>query len=257
MTQNPLQLFDMQFAERRAEFQAILPSNCTFEKFARIVKTAAIQNHEILNADRKSLFMSCHKAAQDGLLPDGREAALVVYNIKQKDNTYKKMVQYMPMLAGVLKKVRNSGELTTIYAQVVYEADEFDYILGDSETIIHRPFIEGDRGKAIAVYAIAHTKDGGIYREVMNFAEIERIRSFSKNKDGLTWTEHWSEMAKKTAIRRLAKRLPMSTDLEQIIQRDDETLELKPKIVNSPIDDINKQIIDNARKDKDSSIVTS
>ncbi len=91
----------------------------------------------------------------------------------------------------------------------------------------------------------------------MNFAEIERIRSFSKNKDGLTWTEHWSEMAKKTAIRRLAKRLPMSTDLEQIIQRDDETLELKPKIVNSPIDDINKQIIDNARKDKDSSIVTS
>ncbi len=239
----PYQLLDTQFIERKAEFQAVLPSNCTFERFTRIVKLATIQNPDLLTADRASLFISCFKTAQDGLLPDGKESALVVfYNNKQN----KKIVQYMPMLAGILKKIRNSGELSSLYAHVVYDADEFDYALGDNENIIHRPFMGTDRGKVIAVYAVAHTKDGAIYREVMSITEIEKIRAFSKAKDGEAWREHWSEMAKKTVIRRLAKRLPMSTDLEQIIQRDDEVFnyDKQTKQVNaiSAIENINKQV---------------
>ncbi len=246
-TQNPMQLLDIQFAERKAEFQAVLPSNCSFERFARIVKTAAIQTPELLAADRASLFMSCFKTAQDGLLllPDGREAALVIYNTKQKDGSYKKLVQYMPMVGGVLKKVRNSGELASISAHVVYDKDEFDYCLGDYEHITHKPTV-GERGKPICAYAIVKTKDNAIYREVMSVNDIEKIRSISKSKDGQAWKEHWAEMAKKTVIRRISKRLPMSTDLEQVIHRDDEMFEFnnKPKPVNTAIDTINKQVID-------------
>lgn len=244
-TPNPLQLLEMQFVERKSEFQAVLPSNCTFERFARIVKTAAIQTPELLTADRASLFMSCFKTAQDGLLPDGREAALVIYNTKQRDGSYKKLVQYMPMVGGVLKKVRNSGELASISSHVVYDKDEFDYCLGDSEHITHRPAV-GERGNSICVYAIARTKDNAIYREVMSITEIEKIRNLSKSKDGQAWKEHWAEMAKKTVIRRISKRLPMSTDMEQVIQRDDEifTFDNKPKPHHSTIDAINQQIID-------------
>ena len=248
--QNPLQLLDIQFAERKAEFQAVLPSNCTFERFARIVKTAVIQSPELLSADRASLFMSCFKTAQDGLLPDGREAALVIYNTKQKDGSYKKLVQYMPMVGGVLKKVRNSGELASISAHVVYENDDFDYCLGDEEHITHKPSV-GDHGKAICAYAIVKTKDNAIYREVMSVAEIEKIRNLSKSKDGQAWKEHWAEMAKKTVIRRISKRLPMSTDLEQVIQRDDEMFEFDNNkstktsaMTNMAIETINKQVID-------------
>jgi hypothetical protein len=42
------------------------------------------------------------KLAQDGLLPDGREAAVVMFGNK---------AQAMPMIAGILKKVRQSGEV--------------------------------------------------------------------------------------------------------------------------------------------------
>lgn len=239
----PYQLLDTQFMERKAEFQAVLPNNCTFERFTRIIKLATIQNPDLLTADRASLFISCFKTAQDGLLPDGRESALVVfYNNKQN----KKMVQYMPMLAGILKKIRNSGELSSLYAHIVYDADEFDYVLGDNESILHRPFMDKDKGKIIAVYAVAHTKDGAIYREVMSIAEIEKVRNFSKSKDGEAWKSHWTEMAKKTVIRRLAKRLPMSTDLEQIIQRDDEVFNHDKQIKQSDtvyaIENINKQV---------------
>ena len=243
--QTPLQSLDIQFLDRKAEFQAVLPSNCTFERFTRIIKTAAIQTPELLSADRPSLFMSCFKAAQDGLLPDGKESALVIYNTK-KNGVYVKTVQYMPMIGGVLKKVRNSGELASISAVVVYENDEFDYCLGDDEHIKHRPTLS-ERGKPICAYAIAKTKDGAIYRDVMTVNDIEKTRNISKSKDGTAWKEHWAEMAKKTVIRRLAKYLPMSTDLEQVISRDDEMFDfnaLNQKPVNSTIEKLNRQIVE-------------
>ena len=243
--QTPLQALDIQFLDRKAEFQAVLPSNCTFERFTRIIKTAAIQKPELLTADRPSLFMSCFKAAQDGLLTDGKESALVIYNIK-KNGIYINAVQYMPMIAGLLKKIRSSGELSSIAAHVVYQNDEFDYCLGDEEYIKHKPSIK-ERINPICVYAIAKTKDGAIYREVMNVSEIEKIRNISKAKDSTAWKEHWGEMAKKTVIRRLSKLLPMSTDVEQVIQRDDEMFDfnnIPQKPINPTIEALNKQIID-------------
>jgi len=244
--QTALQVLEAEFADRKADFQAVLPSNCTFERFIRVIKTAAIQTPELLTVDKPTLFMSCFKAAQDGLLPDGREAALVIYNTKQKDGSFKKLVQYMPMLGGILKKIRNSGDLLTIRPHVIYENDKFNYCLGDNEHIIHEPCMQ-DRGKPIGAYAIAIFKDGAIYREVMNVAEIEKVRNISRAKNSSPWQEHWGEMAKKTVIRRLAKRLPMSTDLEEVIRRDDEMFDFNnapQKQHNPTLEALNRQVIE-------------
>lgn len=194
------------------EFAAALPPHIPVERFMRVVQTAIVSNPTLMNANRKSLFEAAMKAAQDGLLPDGRDGAFV---------TFKDKVQWMPMVGGILKKVRNSGELLTIGAHVVHENDRFSYRLGDEEMIDHEPLLTGDRGDPVIVYAIAKTKDGGIYREVMTVREIEQVRSVSRAKDAGPWKDWWTEMARKTVIRRLAKRLPMSTDLDDLIRRDD------------------------------------
>lgn len=208
------------------EFLAALPPQIDVNKFVRTLMTTVQMNPELLEADRKSLLSGCMKAAQDGLLLDGREAALVTYNTRDnKTGNYVKMAQYMPMVAGILKKVRQSGELLTLSANVAYENDEFVYELGDEERIVHRPLMRGERGVPIAAYAVAKTKDGGIYRDVMTFDEIQNTRSRSRAKDKGPWVTDWSEMAKKTVIRRLAKRLPMSTDLETVVRRDDDLME--------------------------------
>ena len=67
----------------------------------------------------------------------------------------------------------------------------------------------------------------------MSANEIEKIRDISKAKDSQAWKDYWSEMAKKTVIRRISKRLPMSSDLEVIIHRDNETLNFRRHDVNS------------------------
>lgn len=244
--QQALQDLGSQFITRKAEFEAVLPSNCSFERFVGIVRTAIMQNNELLKIEcRPSLFMSCFKAAQDGLLPDGREAALVIYKVKQQNGNIKQQVQYMPMVAGILKKMRTSGELSSISAHVVFERDEFDYSLGDNEYILHKPAL-AFRGKPVCVYAIVKIKDGAVYREVMSFEEIEKIRSISRTRDGITWRNHWAEMAKKTVIRRISKRLPLTSDQEQVIRRDDEMFEFNNNITssnsNNTVDIINNQV---------------
>jgi recombination protein RecT len=202
-----------------AQFKLALPAYIPSEKFVRVVLTAVQGNPDLLSADRRSLYGACMKAAQDGLLPDGREAALVIFNTKNGP-----LVQYMPMFGGLLKKVRNSGELAAITAQVVRKNDKFRYwVDGDGEHLEHEPLMFGDRGEIIGVYALAKTKDGAVYIEVMTEEQVQDVRSVSRAKDSGPWSGRFAdEMRRKTAIRRLSKRLPMATDLEAVFRRDDE-----------------------------------
>lgn len=214
----------------KPQLEKVLPQHVSPEKFMRVVMTAIAQSPDLRAADRSSLLTSCVKCATDGLIPDGREAALVIFNSKDGDRWVKK-VQYMPMVGGILKKVRNSGELLSIGSNVVHEKDVFRYWIDDAgEHITFEPNVAvDDRGKMLCVYAIAKTKDGGVYIEVMSRSQVEQVRSVSKAKDNGPWVSWFGEMARKTVIRRLAKRLPMSTDLEAVIHRDDELYELNQK----------------------------
>ena len=214
------------------EVQKVLPAHVTPERFMRVVMTAIANNPALAKADRRSLLTSAVKAAQDGLLPDGREGALVIFRAKEKgehgDDRWIEKVQWMPMVAGILSKVRRSGELLSLTSNVVYQADQFRYwIDDDGEHITHEPnVLADDRGSIVAVYAIAKTKDAGTYTEVMSLQQIEQVRSVSRSRDSGPWAGWYGEMARKTVIRRLSKRLPMSTDLETVIRRDDELYDL-------------------------------
>jgi recombination protein RecT len=233
----------VQLADLRPELEKVLPAHITPDKFLRVVNTAISQSPDLYKADRRSLFTSCVKCATDGLVPDGREAALVIFNSKEKytdeqgrkQERWVKKVQYMPMVAGILKKIRNSGELKSITCNVAYEKDDFRYWTDDvGEHITHEPNIrDPDRGKFLAVYAILKTNDGGTYTEVMTRGQVDQVRAVSKSKDDGPWVSWYDEMAKKTVIRRVSKRAPMSTDIERVVRRDDEMYDLRTRQVSA------------------------
>lgn len=202
-----------------SQFKAALPPHISTEKFTRVLLTAISQSPAIAECSRPSVFAACMRAAQDGLLPDGRESAIVTFNSKNG-----KQAQFMPMIGGILKKIRNSGELASVTSQIVFENDVFEYYIdGDGEHISHKPMMFGDRGKRIGAYALAKTKDGAIYVEVMTEKQILDVKNVSRSKDHGPWSGPFEEeMWKKTVLRRLSKRLPMSTDVEETIRRDDD-----------------------------------
>lgn len=232
----------VQLADLRPELEKVLPAHVTVDKFLRVVNTSISQNPDLYKADRRSLFTSCVKCATDGLVPDGREAALVIFNTKEKVMEGDKQVerwikkaQYMPMIFGILKKIRNSGELKSLTCNVVMENDTFRYWIDDAgEHITHEPNVkDADRGKFLCTYAIAKTNDGGVYTEVMTRGQIEQVRAASKSKDGPAWKEWFDEMARKSVLRRLSKRLPMSTDIERVIKRVDDDYDFRARTVHA------------------------
>lgn len=208
------------------EFKKALPGHIPVEKFVRTVQTAITMNPEIANAANsreglQSLMTACTKAATDGLIIDGREAALVTFNTKVKrdgKDVWEKHVQYMPMVAGIMKMARNSGYISSIAAHVVHENDSFAYVLGDDERIEHAPSFK-DRGEPVAVYAIVKMKDGTVQREVMSKDDVLRIGQQGRNgaqydpKTGKNYGEWW----RKTVIRRISKYLPRSSDRDEFL----------------------------------------
>lgn len=205
----PVETFRADLTARRADFIEALPPQVSVEKFQRVVVTAIAQNPSLLEADRRSLWLACMKAAQDGLLPDNREAAFVQFG---------KEISYMPMVGGVLKKIRNSGEVSVVDAITVHKNDKFRYRPAVDSLPDHEPEWFGDRGEMIGVYAFAKMKDGSTLVRVFNKTQIEKRRAVSKAKDGAAWKNWYEEKAQVTVLHSLAKRLPQSTDLEKTLE---------------------------------------
>jgi recombination protein RecT len=226
---NPLTVIRQNLTVMAPEFKAALPPHISVEKFTRVAQTAIQNTPALANADRRSLFGAFVRLAQDGLLPDGREAAVVMFGNK---------AQAMPMIAGILKKVRQSGEIASVDCHVVHANDGFTYRPGLDEQPIFEPDWFGDRGEPIGAYAIARTKSGEIIPpEIMNREQIEQVRKVSRAANNGPWVAWWSEMARKTVLRRMSKRLPMSTDLEEEVFSRDETM----KIANAPAEQVAEQ----------------
>lgn len=224
-----MQQFKVQLDTRVPEIARALPAHIKPERFARVVMTAVQNNVDLLNTDRQSLFNACMRAAADGLLPDGREGAIVSYRTKVKGDDgrdeYRDLAQWMPMIFGLRKKARNSGELSGINAHIVYREDEFDYWVDENgQHLKYKPADAPDisRDNIRLVFAWARTKDGELFLERMTVADIEKVRSISRAKNGPAWSQWWEEMAKKTVVRRLSKVLPMSSDLDDLIRQDDD-----------------------------------
>jgi hypothetical protein len=73
------------------------------------------------------------------------------------------------------------------------------------------PLLVGTRGPVIASYAVATLADGSKLIEVLLSEDLTRIRAMSPSADRGPWATWPDEMARKSAIRRLLKRLPHGT----------------------------------------------
>jgi phage RecT family recombinase len=205
------------------QIKAVLPAHIPPERFNRVVMTAVNNNPELVSADRQSLFNACIRAATDGLVPDGREGALVIF----KDKTGKKLVQWMPMVGGLLKLIRQSGEIDSIGARVVYQNEidggRFKFVIEDGkEKLFHDPMLWGERGQKVLVYAYARFKESGyVEYAVLHKQDVDKRRAASRSSSTGPWASWETEMWIKTALRFIAKRLPLSSDIMEKIDRDE------------------------------------
>jgi recombination protein RecT len=214
---HPMVQFRSWLDARLPEIKTALPAHISPERFIRVILTAAQINPEIIACDRLSLWNACMRAANDGLLPDGVEGAIV---------PFKNKATWIPMYAGLLKLFRNSGQFKHINTGIVYQGEEFTHWVDeDGEHFRHVPGDERDPKKIRRVYATATTKDGGFFISDLSLNEVNKHKAMSRaGREDAPWRQWEQEMQRKTALRVLSKLLPKSSDLDALIRRDEEAL---------------------------------
>lgn len=196
----------------KPQFAAVLPKHITPERMMRVAMVAIQNTPKLLDCDRTSLYLAVSRAASLGLEPDGilGQAYLVPYG---------KQVQFIPGYKGLIDLARRSGDVSNLIAKEVCANDDFEILWHQSPPFRHKQEAKGDRGEVIGFWALANFKDGGFHWDYLPVDEVLRIRDQSSgwqsakkwNKTAESpWEKHFVEMGKKTAIRRIAKYLPMS-----------------------------------------------
>lgn len=237
----PYEVFRAQIEKLRPEI-ATMTGKEGVDRFIRVCLNAVQSNPGVLVADRKSLIISCLRAAQDRLLPDGREAVLNIYKTKVRQDgieQWKELVQYLPMVGGLIKKLYDSGHVIFVDAVAVRERDDFEYQRGDEPRIVHKPYVgEEDPGKVIAAYVVAKLKNGETKREVMSRRDIEIVRNASKAPNGLMWDKFYDQGAIKSVIKRAYKQIPNYYELDSVIAADNEAtgMDVEGTVVSSSTD---------------------
>lgn len=193
-----------------SQFALALPKGIDSKQWLRVALTTINKTPKLADCTQATLCACLLDCASLGIKPDGREAYLIPYG-----NACTLVIGYQ----GLLKRARRSGEIADIHADVVCSKDEFSYAFGSNAHLDHKPNLE-DRGEPIAAYSFAKLKDGSSSFEVMNKAEIEKVRASSKAGKSGPWVQFWSEMARKTVFRRHAKMLPCGDEMADTYDAD-------------------------------------
>lgn len=244
------QRMDALFAavEQRSDILVTLlaDTGISFDRFKAVFRRALIKgqenpNTDLLLADAGSVVQSCIDCCTAGLLPDGKQGAIVIFNVnvaqRGEQKRWLKKAQFIPMYEGLLSIAYGSGNFQSIMAHVVYDVDEWDYELGIDPWIKHkpgpRPPVDPPENRPAgwlpypvkAAYAVAKTTNGGVFMEVFEPEDIRKVMAVSRAKSGPA--KDWAEqMARKGPLRRMWKFLPRDNRMDRVLELDDENYDL-------------------------------
>jgi phage RecT family recombinase len=207
----------------------ILPPHISPRAFATAVVTAVSKNPELLKCTPESFFLSVAQAANDGLMPDGKLGALVPRKNKQSLEA-----TWMPMIAGIVKKMYGSGSISTIEVGAVYQGDEWDHWTDETGVHFrHRRKSDG-RGLPVAAYSLVRNTLGHISICVLEQSDIISIKA-KASEYSQAWKDFPGEMCGKSCLRRHSKSLNLSPDIDRVIQRVDAEYDFdsKPAVEHS------------------------
>lgn len=205
-----------------AGVQSVLPEHVKMSTFVKCAAIAMLNSKDLAGADRSSLIMALTMCATDGLVPDNKEAAIVTFNTnvagQGQPKQWVKKAQYLPMIDGVMKRARMSGQISILSSKAVMNEDEFNYWMDENgEHINYRPTFLG--GAMRVAFAYAKLKTGELIVEVMSKPDVDKVRAASKTGTYGPWKDWYERMACKVVMHRLAKRLPNASEIVKMCEQ--------------------------------------
>lgn len=225
----PLKELQTLLETHKDQIAMALPRHMTPERMIRVAMTAYSTTPALHECSATSIAACIVQSSILGLEPNSvlGESYLIPFNRntakKGQPARWVKECQLMVGYQGLLKLVRQSGELQTVQAQSVRLNDDFDYEFGLNPFLRHKPGqgTPEERGPITHYWACANLKGGGSQFVVMTQAEIIHHRNkyskgFEQQGQNSTWGKEEEAMALKTVLRKLCKLLPKSIEKDNV-----------------------------------------
>ncbi len=210
------------------------------ERFGRVALTTIRNNRDLINCRAESLVGALMTSASLNLEIDPRGLAYLI--------PYAGEAQLQIGYKGLKELAYRAGGVKAIYAEVVYkpevEAGMFTIEIGLTRSLTHkldplRPELRN--GELVLAYAVAEMEDGRRHFAYCLRDEVEKRRKTSKmktEKDTSVWQVWKEEMWRKTAVKKLCKDLPQSTDdaMSKAMTLDDQAEAGVPQTFDLPKD---------------------
>lgn len=199
-----------------------LPKHVSSDRIVRIIMTEMRKTPKLMECQQSSFLGAVLTVSALGLEVGASMGHAYLIPFENRKLGYTEC-QLIIGYRGMIDLARRSGQIVSLSARAVYSGDEFSYEYGLNENVKHVPCQkESSVGSELThVYAVAKLKDGGVQFEVMTRGDIDKIRGQSKSGNYGPWSTHFEEMAKKTAIRRLFKYLPVSIEMQKAVILDE------------------------------------
>ncbi|MEN2423055.1 recombinase RecT [Streptomyces rimosus] len=194
------------------------------------IQTALSAMPRLRRCRPETIFSALLACARFGLAPDGRNAAIVPYG---------KNAVFQPMYEGLIEVMYRSGRVVSVHFDWIREHDVWDYTptAPYPADFLHKPdpaAPKDRRGPVILAYAFCWMRGGRRSQVILlNRQDAEEIRDRHSRAYALAeqegtrdsaWHTDFDAMWAKSCVRRLAKRVPTSPELVELL-RADETAE--------------------------------
>ena len=195
---------------------SVLPTHIKPERMARVSLNAVTTTPKLLECNPNTFISAMLECAVLGLEPGVAGQCWIL--------PYKGKATLIVGYKGLVQLCWRSAQIANLGAEAVYEKDGFEYDKYPPR-LVHKPYRGEDRGELVAAYAYATLQNGGQAWCVLEAHEVMAIkkRSPAAQSDNSPWNnpgdEHW--MWRKTALRQLCKFLPMSVEVQRVVDNDE------------------------------------
>lgn len=222
---------------------ALLPGDITPEQFRAALWLELTGRPSLHDCSGQSLRECVVKAATYGLLP-GRDCHLLPF---RQGKSGGRVATFVPNYFGLILALERTGKVAKAFAHPVYTGDEFviDYL---ADVYKHIPAVTLNKppGPLRFFYGCVRLKDGTTHIEVMDEAQVDAVRRRAPAHDAGPWVDDYLMMARKTALKRVAKYVRLTPEQYSMLTDDDER-----ERQDIPLDRHRKNIVDLFGKEPD------
>lgn len=220
--------FSLQLTDKLTEVSEALPKDFNKTRFVQNCVALMNEHPELARLNKREVIQGLLKGAYLGLDYMNKECYLI---------PYKNTIQFQTDYKGECKFVKKYSvrPILDIQSKVVKEGDIFNPTVIDGRPSFEFKPVPFNTKEEVGVFAYVVYKDGGMEYELMDREEVEKVRNvYSRASNSKAWQNSWSEMARKTVLRRLLKHISVDFESTEALKAWEEGGDLDTNVVNRP-----------------------